>query len=176
MILEVPTEELDRVSLYDIARKKREESSTPITRLLYTVYFSDSALQKIDIEAVLKQQVHITKYIFKIKNVGDQLGLQPTGYLMIRGLFSLHLLEAEGAFITTWIKNLWEEFQIDKAVYQIINIITFTEDNPTRYYSTNIIIEYLINGTVIIYFNLDLSCQKWIRMINSLLKEHMNYT
>ena len=75
MILEVPTEELDRVSLYDIARKKREESSTPITRLLYTVYFSDSALQKIDIEAVLKQQVHITKYIFKIKNVGDQLGL-----------------------------------------------------------------------------------------------------
>ena len=44
MILEVPTEELDRVSLYDIARKKREESSTPITRLLYTVYFSDSAL------------------------------------------------------------------------------------------------------------------------------------
>ena len=65
MILEVPTEELDRVSLYDVARKKREESSTPITRLLYAVYFSDSALQKIDIEAILKQQVHINKLYFQ---------------------------------------------------------------------------------------------------------------
>ena len=58
MSLEVPLEELERTSLYDIARIKREErEQPPITRLVYVTYFSESTLQKIDIEQVLKQEV-----------------------------------------------------------------------------------------------------------------------
>jgi len=36
---------LERISLYDVVRQKREEEKLyPITRFVYTTYFSESAL------------------------------------------------------------------------------------------------------------------------------------
>jgi hypothetical protein len=55
MSLEVPIEELERISLYDIAKKKREEREVlPVTRVLYVVYFNETTLAKVDVESSIK--------------------------------------------------------------------------------------------------------------------------
>jgi hypothetical protein len=60
------------------------------------------------------------------------MSTQVTGFLLLRGLFSLHVIESDASFTNFWIKHLWEEFSKEKSVYQIINIITVNEDNPAR--------------------------------------------
>lgn len=45
------------MSLYDIVREKREEKHNPVSRLVYAVYLSESAIQKVDVEQVVTRQV-----------------------------------------------------------------------------------------------------------------------
>jgi len=36
---------------------------------------------------------------------------------MLKGLFSLHLVESDSDFIANWIKILWDEFKKERSVY-----------------------------------------------------------
>ncbi|CAD8114083.1 unnamed protein product [Paramecium sonneborni] len=111
-----------RLSLYDIVREKREEKQVPISRMVYATYFSESAIQKIDVEQVLTKQ---------IKELSDTQG-QISGFLLIRGLFSLHLVETQSNVMNLWMRNLYAEYRKEKNIYSMINIVTVNEDNPTR--------------------------------------------
>lgn len=54
---------------------------------------------------------------------------------MIKGSFSIHLLEAESNTLNAFLLELHKEFHKEKSIYQNINIIAFTEENSSRFYN-----------------------------------------
>lgn len=54
--------------------------------------------------------------------------------MLIRGLFSLHMIECDSIIMNEFIKYLYSEYKREKHIYTMINIVTVNEDNPNRFY------------------------------------------
>lgn len=54
---------------------------------------------------------------------------------MIKGSFSIHLLEAESNALNFFLRELHKDYHKEKSIYQNITIIAFTEENSNRFYN-----------------------------------------
>lgn len=56
------------------------------------------------------------------------------GYLMLKGLFYIHLLEGESTILNEFVADLHRELHREKSLYTNINIIAFNEENSTKHF------------------------------------------
>ncbi|KAL4480155.1 hypothetical protein ABPG74_020671 [Tetrahymena malaccensis] len=118
-----------RYNLYDILKQYREEGEhQPVSRLFYAAYYNEAALQQQNIELDSYMQT-------KINQLQESLKEQFQGYFLIKGSFSIHLLEAESNALNEFVKELHSDYHKEKSIYQNINIIAFTEENSNRFYN-----------------------------------------
>jgi len=97
-----------------------KSANTAVQRILYVAKIND-ADGKGEIEKEL------TSYF---KSLAD--GKEITGLLVILGGYCIHFLEADHEYIFTVMKLLKDEELAPASLYKKVNVIAYTEENPTR--------------------------------------------
>ena len=54
---------------------------------------------------------------------------------MVKSLFCLHIMEGESHVLNHYLSELHKQFKGGKGIYQILNIVVFSEENPDRCFS-----------------------------------------
>ncbi len=123
-------ENFDFMDLYKVIRQKREEICNPVARVLIAsclIETNADKTQQNDIEEVISEW---------IKTAQDHYNTSLTGFLLVKGLFLVHLLEGESDILNLFLRYLHEDFNKEKSRYTGINIVTFNEENPERCYGS----------------------------------------
>ena len=116
------------MDLYQVIRQKREDLTTPVARVLIACSLVDSEkTQPKDIKEVISEWV---------KNAKNHYNTDLTGFLLIKGSFTVHLLEGESDILNLFLRYLHEEFNRDKSRYSGINVLTFNEENPEHCFNS----------------------------------------
>lgn len=108
----------EALSLYDVVQKKREASENPpIARLLYSAYYREDVIKssqvEIDIDKMMKDKIEKDP---QFSNQNITAGI--TGYFLIKGLFSIHMMEGDSMLLNAFISDLYQEFKKPKSIYQ----------------------------------------------------------
>ena len=115
--------EQERESLLNVVRSIRQQSN-PVSRLLYVAKINSDSKNKLDPADDTEQW---------IKN-NCQEG-EATGILLALGSFVVHLFEAPSDCSVALMKYLTELRSNAVPPYLTINVVNFTEENPTRMFS-----------------------------------------
>jgi len=131
--MENSQETFEFMDLYQVIRQKREELSTPVARVLIACSLDSDKSQQKDIEEVIGEWV---------RNAQDHYNTVLTGFLLVKGSFTVHLLEGESDILNLFLRYLHEDFNKEKSRFSGINVVTFNEENPERsfgaWYSENV--------------------------------------
>ena len=116
----------ERTDLYSVIKTAREGEKAKflVARLLYVSYISDAYKnENVDIEGQLSKW---------IANISEEYQTLITGFLIVKGQFAVHFVEGESKILNLFLNYLHEEFKKDDSIYSTLNIIAFTEENPSR--------------------------------------------
>lgn len=120
-------ENFEFMDLYQVIRQKREEQTLPIARILIACSLNEAEKPQKDIEEVISEWV---------RNAQDHYNTVLTGFLLVKGAFTVHLLEGESDILNLFVRSLHEEFNKEKSRYTWVNIVIFNEENPERCFGT----------------------------------------
>jgi len=117
----------ERGDLYSIVRDMREieHGSTKVSRLFLAAQLNESDKNKVDLENAF--------LTWSSQFVEDE-STRITGFLLIRGSFFFHLLEADSKILNIYLKHLHDESKDKNSVYAAIYVLAFNEENPYRFY------------------------------------------
>ena len=115
--------EQERESLLNIVRQIRQQSS-PVSRLLIIAKSNSDSKNKLD------PADDAENWIKNNCQEGDA-----TGILLVLGSFVIHLFEAPTDISIGLMKHMREQRDLAVPPYLTVNVINFTEENPSRMFS-----------------------------------------
>ena len=118
----------ERIDLYRIVKEIREGRQPPneiVSRLFVMTKLLDNDKVKIDIENII--------YTW-IRETSASLKTTLTGFLWIKGIYCLHLLEGDSKVLNLFLKYLYDESKKKDTIYTSIVVLAFNEENPSRWF------------------------------------------
>jgi len=117
----------ERGDLYTIVRDMREVEygATKVSRLFLAAQLNESDKNKVDLE---------NAFLNWSSQFSEDESIRITGFLLIRGAFVFHLLEADSKILNAYLKHLHAESKEKTSVYTGIYVLAFNEENPYRFY------------------------------------------
>ena len=117
------SEELN--NLYKVIADSREQQARPYSRLLYAGYVNELSLQK--------EKTELEGYLTEVVRYIPGLN----GYLYLKGLFYLHMLESDDpSLINSFMKLVFEKHLKSPTLHHNLNILYQSFENPNRCFKT----------------------------------------
>lgn len=117
----------ERVDLYRIVKEIREgrQPNEAVSRLFVMSKLLDNDKAKVDIENII--------YTW-IRETGASLKTTLTGFLWIKGIYCIHLLEGDSKVLNLFLKYLYDESKKKDTIYASVVVLAFNEENPSRWF------------------------------------------